>query len=73
MKGTYKYRCRRDTTGRLSNNYCYAYLTKDQHARSNLLVYSPIQCSTIVIILYDAIEQCHNVSSSVVHKNVVVL
>ena len=28
------------------------YLTKDQHARSNLLVYSPIQCSTIVIMLY---------------------
>ena len=68
-----KYRCRRDT-GKLSNNYCYTYLAKDQHARSNLLVYSTIQCSTIVIMLYDVIvEQCHNALSSVVHKNVRIL
>ena len=72
MKGIYKHRCRRDT-GELSNNYCYTHLTKNQHARSNVLMYSPIQCSTdtIVIMLYDVIEQCHNaLSPVVVHKNV---
>ena len=54
--------------------FVVTYLTKDQHARSNLLVYSPIQCSTIVIImLCDVIEQCHNALSSVVRKNVMIL
>ena len=59
----------------MSNNYyCYAYLTKDQHAPSNLLVYSPIQCSTIVIMLYHVIEQkCHNALSSAVNKNVMII
>ena len=28
------YRCRRDP-GKLSNNFCYTYLTKDQHPPSN--------------------------------------
>ena len=48
MKGIFKYRCRRDS-GKLSNNSCYTYLTKDQHppSRANLLVYSTIQYSTI--------------------------
>ena len=36
MKRIYKYRCRRDP-GKLSNNYCYTYLTKDLHPPSNLL------------------------------------
>ena len=36
------YRCRRDP-GKLSDNYCYTYLTKDQHAPSNLLVHKTIQ------------------------------
>ena len=59
MEGIYKYRCRRDP-GKLSNNYCYTYLTKDQKAPAS----STIQCNTIVIMLYDVI---------VVHKNVMVL
>ena len=50
MKGIYKYRCRRDP-GKLYNNYCSSYLTKDQHPPSNLLVYSTIQCSTIEIMI----------------------
>ena len=51
MKGIYKkYKCRRHT-GRLSTNYCYAYLKKDQNTPSNLLLYSTIQCSTIVIVI----------------------
>ena len=50
MKRIYKYRRRRDP-GKLSNNYCYAYLTKDQHPPSNLLVYSTIQCSAIEIVI----------------------
>ena len=59
MEGIYKYRCRRHP-GKLSNNYCYTYLTKDQNAPASIT----IQCSTIVIMLYDVI---------VVHKNVMVL
>ena len=43
-------RCRRDS-GKLSNNYCYTYLTKDQHPPSNLVVYSAIQCSIIEIMI----------------------
>ena len=39
MKEFYNYRCRRDP-GKLSNNYCYTYLTKDQNLPSNLSVYS---------------------------------
>ena len=50
MKGIYKYRYRRDP-GKLSNNYCYTYLTKYQHPPSNLLMYSTIHCSTIEIII----------------------
>ena len=42
------YRCRRDP-GKLYNNFCYMYLTKDRHPPSNLVVYSTIQCSTIII------------------------
>ena len=38
--------------GKLYNNYCYTYLTKDQHPpNSNLVVYSTIQCSTIEIMI----------------------
>ena len=40
-----KYRCRRNHPGKLSNNYCYTYLMKDQHLpinSNNLLVYSMI-------------------------------
>ena len=40
MRGIYRwYRCmhRRDP-GKLYNNYCYTYLTKDQHPPSNLVV-----------------------------------
>ena len=44
MKGTYRYRCKRDP-GNLYNNYCYTYSTKDQHPPSNLLVHSTIQCA----------------------------
>ena len=51
MKGIYKYRCRHDP-GKLSNNCCYTYLTKDQLTPSNLLVYSTIQCSTIEIRIW---------------------
>ena len=43
MKRIYKYRCRRDPGKLSNNNYCYTYLTKDQHPPSNLLVYSTIQ------------------------------
>ena len=51
MKGIFKYnRCRRGA-GILSNNYCYTYLTKDEHPPSNLLVYSTIQYSTIEIMI----------------------
>ena len=68
MKGIYfvqeQIRCRRGP-GKLSNNYCYTYLTKDQHAPSNLLEYSTIQCSTILIMIYDVISSAH--------KNVMVL
>ena len=44
MKGIFRYRCRHDP-GKLFNNSCYTYLTKDQHppSSSNLLVYSAIQ------------------------------
>ena len=44
-----KYKCRRDSE-KLSN-YCFTYLTKDQHPPRNVLVYSTIQCSTIEIII----------------------
>ena len=50
IKGIYKHICRRDP-GKLSINYWYTYLTKDQHPHSNLLVYSTIQCSTIEIMI----------------------
>ena len=49
MKGIFKYRCRRDP-GKLSNNFCYTYLTKDQHPPSKLLVYTTVQYSTIKIM-----------------------
>ena len=49
LKGIYRYICRRNP-GKLYNNYCYAYLTKDQHPPSNLVVYSTIQCSAIEIM-----------------------
>ena len=51
-KGIYRwYTCRRDS-GKLCNNFCYAYyLMKDQHPSSNLVVYSTIQCSTIEIVI----------------------
>ena len=42
--------CRRDP-GKMCNNYCYTYLTEDQHPPSNLLAYSTIQCSTIEIMI----------------------
>ena len=46
------YRCRHDDDpGKLYNNFCYTYLTKDQHPPSNLVVYSTIQCSTIEIMI----------------------
>ena len=51
LKGIYRYRCRRDP-GKLYNNFCYTYLTKDQHPPSNLVVYSTIQCSTIEIMIW---------------------
>ena len=45
-------RCRRDP-GKLYNNYCYTYSTKDQHPPSNLVAYSTIQCgSTIGIMIW---------------------
>ena len=50
LKGIYRYRCRRDP-GKLYNNFCYTYLTKDQPPPSNLVVYSTIQCSTIEIMI----------------------
>ena len=46
MKGIFKYRyrrCSRRDPGKLSNNYFYTYLTKDQHPPSNLFVYSTTQ------------------------------
>ena len=46
-KGVYRYRCKHDP-GKLYNNFCYTYLTKDQHPPSNLVVYSTIQCSTYI-------------------------
>ena len=48
LKVIYRYRCRRDP-GKLYNNFCYMYLTKDQHLPNNLVVFSTIQCSTIDI------------------------
>ena len=43
LKRIYRwYRCRRDP-GKLYNNFCYTYLTKDQHTPSNLVVYNTIQ------------------------------
>ena len=52
LKRIYRYRCRRDP-GKLYNNFCYTYLTKDQHPPSNLVpvVFSTIQCSTIEIMI----------------------
>ena len=52
MKGIYRYRCRRNP-GKLYNNYCYTYSTKDQHLpiKSSLVMYSTIQCSTIEIMI----------------------
>ena len=44
-------RCRRDP-GKLYNNFCYTYLTKDQHPPSILvIVHSTIQYSTIEIMI----------------------
>ena len=51
MRGIYRYRYRRDP-GKLYNNYCYTYLTKDQHPPSNLVVYSTIQCSTMCVCVF---------------------
>ena len=45
-----RYRCRRDP-GKLYTNYCYTYLTKDQHPPSNLVGYSTKQCNTIEIMI----------------------
>ena len=65
MKGIFKYRCRRDP-GKLSNNYCYMYLTKDKHPPSNLLV-----CSTIPgTVQY---HRNNDIMSKIVHKNVIVI
>ena len=50
LKGICRYRCRRDP-GKLYNNFCCTYLTKDQHPPSNLVVYSTIECSTIEIMI----------------------
>ena len=46
------YRCRRDP-GKLYNNFCYTYLTKDQPPPSSLVVCSIIQCSCCCILHID--------------------
>ena len=45
VKGIYRYRGRRDP-GKLYNNFCYTYLTKDQHPPSNLVL-SSIEYNTV--------------------------